>query len=232
MTRIGIVLQARMGSTRLPGKVLKPMLGKPMVQWVIERLQTCRRANVLVAATTTLAQDQPLAELAQALGVPVFRGSENDVLDRYYQCNQTFQFDHIVRATGDNPFVDPEECDRLIALHLAEASDYSCAFPEFGSGLPRGVGVEVFTRAALERSWREGHQANHREHVDEYIQENPALFRIAVLKSPAHKRAPDVSLTVDTEADFQRAQRLYTICGNHAGQVRLEDVLATLKGES
>ena len=198
-----------MGSTRLPGKVLKPLCGKPMLAWIIERLKTMRRAGPIVVATSDLSEDEPVAALAKELGVAVFRGSETDVLDRYYRCALEHGFTTVVRATGDNPFVDPVEGDRLLELFEKKGLDYASAFPSLGSGLPPGAGLEVMTFAALERSWREGTAPNHREHVNEFIQENPAIFKQDVLKAPPEKLGPDVSLTVDTREDFARAERLY-----------------------
>jgi spore coat polysaccharide biosynthesis protein SpsF len=211
MPGVGIILQARTGSSRLPGKVLRLLAGKPMIQWIIERLQLCRKSDVLILATSTLAQDLPLAELCDRLGVNVFRGSETDVLDRYYQCAKKFGLAHIVRATGDNPFVDPEECDRLIEFYFADKLDYATISTEPEDGYPIGVGVEVFSFPALERSWEEGTAPHHREHVNEYILENPGLFRQATMEAPAAKRGASLSLTVDTIEEFANAKRLYEI---------------------
>jgi spore coat polysaccharide biosynthesis protein SpsF len=131
----------------------------------------------------------------------VFRGSETDVLDRYYQCARQHRFEHIVRLTADNPFTDMEELQRLIEQHGTQRNDYNHSF----GSMPLGVGAEIFTFDALEKSEREGHAPNHREHVNEYIQEHPGVFRIGVLEVPAFKRRPDLRLTVDTEDDYQQA---------------------------
>lgn len=206
---VGIVLQARLGSQRLPGKVMKPLAGKPMVEWIIGRLQQCTRAGSLILATTALPRDEPLVALAQQLGVAVFRGSEPDVLDRYYRCSLAYGLRHVVRATADNPFVDPEECDRLVDFYFARRLDYAGASTEPGVGYPLGVGVQVISAAALEQSWREGRAPHHREHVDEYILENPALFRQHKLAAPPEKRAAELSMTVDTASQFAFAAAVY-----------------------
>lgn len=208
--KIGIILQARMGSTRLPGKVLKPLAGKPMIQWIIERLQSCQRADILILATSTLAQDRPLVDLAEKLGVSVFRGSETDVLDRYYQCALEHHLDYIVRATGDNPFVDPEACDQLVGFYFSQQLDYATISTEPEDGYPLGVGVEIFSFSALEKSWQEGHAPHHREHVNEYILETPATFKQARMPAPPEKRAPELSLTVDTPEQFASAEEVYS----------------------
>ena len=208
--KIGIILQARMGSTRLPGKVLKLLAGKPMIQWIIERLQTCQKADILILATSTLDQDQPLVNLSEELGISVFRGFESDVLDRYYKCALAYYLDDIIRATGDNPFIDPEECDRLVDFYFSRQLDYATISTAPENGYPIGVGVEIFSFAALKKSWQEGHAPHHREHVNEYILENPVLFKQAKMPAPPEKYAPELSLTVDIFEQFKTAEALYT----------------------
>ena len=208
---IGIILQARMGSSRLPGKVMRPLAGRPMIAHAIARLLRCRTIGRVILATSERPEDDPLAQFAATLNVDVFRGSELDVLDRYYRCARQYGLQQIVRATGDNPFVDPEECDRLVSAHLEAETDYMYAF---ASGLPVGIGVEVFTIDALERSWRDGREPHHREHVDEHMLENPDLYRQALLLAPAAKRAPKLSFTVDTPAQFAGAERAVAVLGD------------------
>ena len=208
--QIGIILQARMGSTRLPGKVLRVLAGKPMIQWIIERLQTCKKVRILILASSTSDSDTPLVELAKKLSVEIFRGSESDVLDRYYHCAVPYHLDDIIRATGDNPFVDPEACDELIEFYNREKLDYASFSTEENDGFPVGVGVEIFSFTALEKCWREGHAPRHREHVTEYILENPKIFKQGRIPAPILKRAPELSLTVDTMDQFEAAKQIYT----------------------
>jgi spore coat polysaccharide biosynthesis protein SpsF len=190
-----------MGSTRLPGKVLKPIAGKALLDHVLGRLSLLAHPVTVVVATSDVPQDDAIARHCQSRSVAVYRGSETDVLDRYYQCALEHRFEHVVRLTADNPFTDMEELQRLIEQHLTQHNDYTHSF----GSMPLGVGAEIITFAALERSAREGHAPNHREHVNEYIQENPDVFRIAELKIPAVKRSQNLRLTVDTEDDYQRA---------------------------
>lgn len=204
MTFIGLVVQARMGSTRLPGKVLRPVGQLPLLGHVIGRLATLSHPWPVVVATSTEVRDDAIEAWCAEAGVTAFRGSEHDVLDRYVQCARTSGFEHVVRLTADNPFTDIPELQRLVQCHLAGGFDYTHAF----GMMPLGVGAEIFTRAALERSYVEGLAPHHREHVNEYIQEHPERFRIGVLDVPADKRAPDLRLTVDTEADWRRADAL------------------------
>lgn len=198
---VGAVIQARMGSTRLPGKVLHLIGGRPLLSHVIERLRHLRQSARTVVATSSEAADDVIAAWCAQESVACFRGSETDVLGRYWQCAQEYDFDHVVRLTGDNPFIDIEELDRLLELHVAGGYDYSHSFGQ----MPLGTGAEVFTRDALHRSHADGRKPNHREHVNEYIEENPELFRIGRLQVPSSKVAPTLRLTVDTEDDWRRA---------------------------
>lgn len=204
---IGAVLQARMGSTRLPGKVLMTLAGRPLLSHILERLALVNHTLHPVIATTTANQDDALIEFAGRSAVDCFRGSEENVLERYVLCVRHYGFSHVVRLTGDNPFTDIEELDHLITRHLENAADYTSSCP----ALPTGVGAEIFASAALERSLTLADQAHHFEHVNEYILEHRADFKCKELVVPSEKRHPGVRLTVDTEADFQRAN---FICQN------------------
>lgn len=204
MTSVGLVIQARMGSTRLPGKVLLPVGDRPLLGHVIGRLSQLPQQWPLVVATSTDTRDDAVVAWCRKSGVATFRGSEHDVLDRYLQCVRTSGFEHVVRLTADNPFTDIPELERLVRLHLEGGFDYTHSF----GMMPIGVGAEVISRAALERSHFEGLQPHHREHVNEYIQEHPELFSIGVLDVPSDKRASELRLTVDTEQDWRRADAL------------------------
>jgi spore coat polysaccharide biosynthesis protein SpsF len=198
---LGIVIQARMGSTRLPGKVLRPIAGKPLLGHVLGRLAALLHPVTVVVATSTLPRDDAISQWCESEGVNCFRGDELDVLDRYLRCAEAFGLDPVVRLTADNPFTDIAELDRLIDLRAREGLAYAHSF----GMMPLGVGAEVFTLEALRRSHAEGHLPHHREHVNEYMQEHPELFHSDVLDVPAAKRAPDLRLTVDTEDDWLRA---------------------------
>ena len=199
-----------MGSTRLPGKVLRPIGHLPLLGHVLSRLTRCGHDIKAVVATSVLPQDDAIAKFCADSRVNCFRGSELDVLDRYYQCAKQFGFSHIVRLTADNPFTDIEELDNLIDLHLQEANAFTHAFGQ----LPIGVGAEIFSFDALEQSWRKGYAPHHREHVDEFMLENPAIFKTGVLAIPAAKSQPDLRLTVDTEEDWRKAGALVQRAGN------------------
>jgi len=201
MLTIGIILQARMGSTRLPGKVLRQIGSRNLLEHIFYRLTFLRHPVKTILATTSHPQDNVLETFCQKQNIACFRGSRGNVLERYYLCAQEFDLQNIIRLTGDNPFTDIEELDNLIDLHLGTGVEYSHSF----DSLPIGAGAEIFTFAALDRCYRHGVKDNHREHVNEYIQENPQLFEIAVLSTPPGKNHPRLRLTVDTDEDLQRA---------------------------
>jgi spore coat polysaccharide biosynthesis protein SpsF len=199
--KLGIVIQARVGSTRLRGKVLRPISGTPLLGRILDRLQRLRHPSTVVVATTTETGDDAIVGFCAQRGTQVFRGSENNVLERYYGCALQYGFDQVVRLTADNPFTDIEELDRLIDLHLAAQADFSHSF----AVLPIGVGAEIFRFGALADSNRLSHAPHHLEHVDEYMIEHPERFKTVQLDVAPQKKYPQVRLTVDDETDFRRA---------------------------
>lgn len=202
------ILQARVSSTRLPGKVLKPILGQPMLARHIERLRRCRKIDKLMVATSDAASDDPLAKMCGDLGVACFRGSLEDVLDRFYKAATASSVvpQHLVRLTGDCPLADPELIDKVIQFHLDGAYDYTCnARGDFT--FPDGLDVEVFRLECLERAWREATLPSQREHVTPYVYQHPESFRIGDFKNNV-----DLSYlrwTVDEPADFELVNRIY-----------------------
>jgi spore coat polysaccharide biosynthesis protein SpsF len=199
---LGIILQARMGSSRLPGKILMNIGHRNLLEHILFRLKYLKHDAKVVIATSTSPKDDRVQDFCKAHDVECFRGSELNVLERYYFCSKKYGFYHIVRLTGDNPFTDIEELDNLIDLHMRTKSDYTHSF----GVLPIGVGAEIFTFKALEESYLKGTMDNHREHVNEYIQEHPELFNISVLSVDKKKNRPDIRLTVDTREDLKRAR--------------------------
>jgi spore coat polysaccharide biosynthesis protein SpsF len=202
-----------MGSTRLPGKILMPLNGHSLLEHIILRLSRLRHEAMLVIATTVNEDNNAVESLCRNLGVTCFRGSEENVLERFYLCAMTYGFNHIVRLTGDNPFTDIVELDNLIDLHLHTGSDFSHSL----TSLPVGVGAAVFTFNALEKCHLEGKAPHHQEHVDEYVLEHPEIFKISILEVPKSKHSPDIRLTIDTEEDYRKAR--YIIA--HASSLHL-----------
>lgn len=223
MSRTVCIIQARMGSTRLPGKILRPILGQPMLWWDVTRVRKSRLIDEIVIATTTESQDDQTAALCAANGWRCFRGSTDDVLDRYYQAAREVGATQVVRITSDCPLIEAAVIDLIIATHTssAPAPDYtSNALPR---SYPRGLDTEIFSFAALERAWRED-RSGWREHVTPFIYNNPAMFRLNNVTNAAdysHHR-----WTVDTREDFELIERIYGAFGH--GDFGWRDVLALL----
>lgn len=201
MYKLGIIIQARMGSTRLPGKILKPIGNKPLLEHIFYRLKRLNHTAPIILATSKLPHDDVVKEFCHKHATICFRGNELNVLERYYLCAKHYNFDHIIRMTGDNPFPDIEELDRLIDLHLETESAFSNSFEV----LPLGVGLEVFSFSALERSYQDGKEPHHIEHVNEYMIEHPEIFKTTILEVPECKKHPEICLTVDTPDDYKKA---------------------------
>jgi len=228
VTGLGTVVQVRLGSTRLPGKALKLLAGRPMLGRVLDRHRQMRHCGALIVATTQRAQDDPLQAFCDQEGLACWRGSEADVLERYCQAAAAFELEHVIRSCGDNPLFDPGLGDELVELYLAEGADYATSkSADVDSNLPDGAGLEIFGRRALEGSAARGHQPHHREHVNEYILEHPEQFRIAVLKKPQllAGRGKGLRLTVDTPADLERVDRIYAHFAGRLQEMTLEAVI-------
>lgn len=200
-----IIVQARMTSTRLPGKVLLPLAGVPMLTRLIERLRRVRRADGIVIATTTNTTDDPIAALCAEQGVPCHRGSEHDVLSRYADAARLHGADTVVRVTSDCPLIDPALIDQVMAAYAEGGSDYvSNMLPPTW---PYGMAVEVFSAAALAQAHAEATQAAEREHVTPFLYWHPERYRLRNVASPV-----DLSQhrwTVDTPEDYELVSRLF-----------------------
>ena len=219
-----IIVQARMTSTRLPGKVLLPLAGEPMLTRLIERLRRVRRADGIVVATTTNATDDPIAALCSQLGVPCHRGSEHDVLSRYADAARLYGADVVVRITSDCPLIDPALIDQTIAAYDEGGSDYvSNMLPPTW---PYGMAVEVFSAAALAQAHAEATQAAEREHVTPFLYWHPERYRLRNVASPvdlSHHR-----WTVDTPEDYALVSRLFDHLMPNRPNFTQADVLALL----
>ncbi len=218
------VLQARTGSTRLPGKVLMPILGEPMLVRQIERVRRCRRIDQLTIATTVDIEDDPIATLCMKLDLPCFRGSRDDVLDRFYQAAADYHPQHLVRLTGDCPLADPEIIDACIALHLEGGYDYTSNIQP--PSYPDGLDVEVMTFATLQNAWETADTVMAREHVTYYIYQHPELFKMTNLENEIDFSS--LRWTVDEKEDFEFVTRVYQALYPDNPAFDLHDVLALL----
>jgi spore coat polysaccharide biosynthesis protein SpsF len=207
-----VIVQARMTSTRLPGKVLTELEGKPMFEHQLARLARCAHADEIVVATTVNATDDPLVELAERVGVRWFRGSESDVLSRYLGAAREAESDLVVRVTSDCPLIDPVETDAVIQAleERPDSADYAANF--LHRHLPRGLETEAMWRDVLERAARMGTSPVSREHVTPFIHgERPDLFSLVAVKRPYD--AADLRWTVDTPEDLEAVRRIYAALG-------------------
>ena len=201
------ILQARMSSTRLPGKVLAPVLGEPMIGRQVERLRRCRRIDALVVATSDGPEDDPLAAYCQGLGLPVYRGSLGDVLDRFQRAAQAFgPARTVVRLTADCPLADWTVIDQVVETHEAGGFDYTNnTAPE--RTFPHGLDAEAMRAEVLAEAWREALDPYEREHVTPFIYRRPARFRLGSVTSA--RPAPELRWTVDTPADLEFVRYVY-----------------------
>jgi len=199
------IVQARMGSTRLPGKVLRELSGETVLTRVIGRVQRMRRIDDLVIATSTQSVDDPIVAMARQNTVQVFRGSEENVLDRYYQAACAFKAEVVVRITSDCPLIDPEVSDDVIQQFFTDQPDYASNTLE--RTYPRGLDTEVMTLAARQRAWDEASEPYQRVHVTPYLYQNPQLFKLlSITGAGDHSQH---RWTLDTGEDLEFLKAVY-----------------------
>lgn len=216
-SRVALVLQARMGSQRLPGKSLMDLAGAPLVGRIIERVKRCEAVERVVLATTTLPQDDGLAALAADYGVDLFRGSENDLVDRYYRAALHFAADVVVRLPADNPVPEPAEIDRIVRFHALGRVEWASNLAQvMDNGYPDGIGAEVFDVWTLEEIAKTVSDPARREHVHlnyfNYAEQRavrPDRYRVGTVECPAEFRRPDLVLDVNTEEQYRFIRSLY-----------------------
>lgn len=204
--RVVIIVQARIGATRLPGKPLREVMDRPLLGYLVERLRRCTKADEIVIATTTNPQDQQIVDYCHWEQIPLFRGSEQDVLDRYVKAAHSFAADVVVRITADCPLIDPQVVDKTIGYFLDHYPDYDYVSNMLTKGYPRGMDVEVFSMKALQDADLNGVHPEEREHVTLYMYRHPELFRVGHVelgRDESHHR-----WTVDTEEDFQLVAKI------------------------
>ena len=219
------ILQARMSSTRLPNKVLKLIVNKPMLQLQIERIQQAKLIDKIVVATSTMDEDNTIEQLCYQLNISCYRGSLDNVLDRFYQAASKFNATHIVRLTGDCPLIDPQIIDNVVALHLKQKSDYTsnCRIP----CLPDGLDVEIINKNSLKTSWIYASRPSEKEHVTQYIRNNEDLFKLV-----DYQHSPDLSAhrwTVDEPDDFEFVNKVYQNLYNKKVNFTTSDILSLLE---
>lgn len=227
------IVQARMGSSRLPGKVLRPIVGKPMLELLVERIAAVPAFKRVVVATSERPGDQIIVETMKRRGIDCFAGSEKDVLDRFYSAALTYKGDPILRVTADCPLVDPDIISDLIEFYNAGEYDYvgvaagAGAADLDGGRYPDGLDAEYMSVQTLERAWKEATQSADREHVTPYIWRNPHLFRIGSLRAP--RDYSQLRWTVDHESDFILIDQIYRELYSSKPFFTMEDILNLLQ---
>jgi spore coat polysaccharide biosynthesis protein SpsF len=224
------IIQARMGSSRLPGKVLLDLAGQPMLRRVVERTRRAKTIDQVVVATTTEPSDDPLVELCAQLGYACYRGSLYDVLDRYYQAARQFDANNIVRITADCPLIDPQVVDRTVKAFFGQTTQDDVELsdpnqnskiqnlqsfdfvanrlpPPWGRTYPIGLDTEVCTFTALETAWREAREKHQREHVMPFFYDNLTRFRVLLVNHP--ENFGTLRWTVDTAEDLAALRQIY-----------------------
>lgn len=206
--RVVCIIQARMGSSRLPGKVMKDICGQPMIQWVVSRALQSEIIDHVLIATTESKSDDTIAAFCQKNGIDCFRGNEFDVLDRYYQAAKSAEANIIVRLTGDCPLVDAQLIDATIQKMADSSADF-CANrlpPPYKRTFPIGLDVEVVTMRALETAWHKAIKKYEREHVLPYVYDPQNGFKISILDSV--EDFGEMRWTVDTKEDLEFVRRV------------------------
>ena len=198
------VIQARMQSTRLPGKSMLDLGGKPLLAHIIERTKLIEGIDTVVLATCFGDENIPIIELAESMNIETFVGSVDNVLERFYNAVYRFGGDFVVRVTGDNPFLDIDYASMIVDIALESSFDL-CAL----ANLPLGAAVEVVKREALEEAYKASSEPYHFEHVTPYIKEHPELFSIERPRVDLKNAPNGLRLTVDTPEDYEFAQKLY-----------------------
>ena len=219
---LGIIIQARVGSARLPKKVLKPILGKTAIEREIERIKKTRSCQKIVLAIPDGKKDDILEKIGKKARVLVYRGSENDVLDRFYHAAKIFGLKDIVRITGDCPLFDWQICDEAIGFYLQNKYDYvsNVQPPTF----PDGLDVEVFSFKALENAFQNAKLKSEREHVTSYIDSRPEIFKIGNVKRKGNDLS-DLRLTLDEPKDLFLIRKIYGALYKKKKYFVLDDIL-------
>ena len=228
--KVCVILQARMGSARLPGKVLKEVLGKPLLEYQCERLDRVKLKDETIITTSIGDSDRPIVDFCRKRALVCFRGPEEDVLARFEGAALSRAADVVVRLTGDCPLIDPEIVDRVIEFYLTNNAHYDYVSNVFKRTYPRGMDCEVFSRRALWEAQREAKLPAEREHVTRFIYSHPERYRLgSVTHSEDQSRH---RWTVDTPEDFELIRKILTELYPRKPHFTMNDVLALLAGHS
>lgn len=235
--KITAIIQARMSSTRLPKKVLLEIEKKPMLYYVVKQVSASNLIDEIIIATSTCSEDDVIANYCKKLKIKCFRGSIDDVLDRYYKCAKKFLCKTIVRITSDCPLIDPTVIDNIITKFKENSYDYvSNNIKKNGNSwqndtcnFPQGMTVEVSTLSALEKAWKNAKKPSEREHVFPYVQSNPQIFRISSVRH--HRNLSHIRCTVDRTEDLKFVQEIYKRITPAKKFLSMRDILQIIRKE-
>jgi len=206
-----------MNSTRFPKKVISDLCGSPLIERILQRVKKSKKIKKIILATTMRKNDDVLVDIGKSNKVEVFRGSENDLIDRYYQAVKEKKFTHILRLPADNPIPDPNEYDRLIKYHLKTDNDFSSNICNFmGNGYPDGVGVEIFTKNSLIKIWKNEKRKKFREHIHlnfydykKKIKNKKNNFKVGTIKCPKKIARPKLTFDLNYYKDYLFIKKIY-----------------------
>ncbi|WP_035302558.1 glycosyltransferase family protein [Clostridium sp. DL-VIII] len=222
------IIQARVGSTRLPGKVLKKICGKTVLEHDIDRLKRVKNISKIIIATTTLEKDNSIVEEANRLEITYYRGSEEDVLSRYYYAAKEINADIVVRVTSDCPLIDSEATEKIIQFYKCNSEKYDYVSNTIDRTYPRGLDTEVFSFKALEKAFNEAELQRDREHVTPYIWDNSSLFRLYQYKNDIDYSG--LRWTLDTIEDFELISSIYNMLYFEKGnKFNMNDIIELYK---
>lgn len=224
--KVVIIVQARTGSTRLPGKILKEVRGKTLLEYLLERLKRVEKADEICVATTTNPQEQPILDICSQMSVKAFRGSEEDVLERYFLAARNLSADAVVRVTSDCPLIDPVEIDKLIGYYLDNLGRYDYVSHSLERSYPAGMEAELCSFGALKKIYQEAKSGPEREHVTLYLRENPKMFCLGNIRYKENQK--DHRWTVDTPEDFELVAKIIENLYPVNPEFSLEDILNLL----
>lgn len=225
--KVNIIIQARMGSTRLPGKILKPVLNRPLLSLLLERVRRVHAAHSIIIATTTNPNDDIIEQFCKKENVPFYRGSEEDVLDRYYQTALTYPTDIIVRITSDCPLIDPVLIDYALQLFLKQAPNIDYLSNVQERTFPRGMDIEIFSFECLQKAAEKSNRPYDREHVTSYIYNHPEQFKLVNFAQEINQSS--YRLTLDTAEDLRLITKIFETLYPTKKNFTLQDILKILQ---
>lgn len=227
--KIGIIIQARMGSSRFPGKILEKINNISLLELQHRRLVNSKKANKIIVATSNKSIDNSIEELCIELGILCFRGSEDNVLDRYYQAAKAHDIDTIIRSNGDCPFIDPAEVDKLIEIWEFNYPNYDYISNILEETFPLGMHIEIFKTASIKKALNENLSKEDLEHVTPYLYRNPEKFNLLSVRN--EEDLSKYRWTIDYPEDLKFVEEIYKRFGTNNSSFGMKDIIKLLNKE-